>query len=210
MTSDNSLRIAIIGAGPAGIAAGHELLEQGFTDFTIFEKTSAAGGTWHLHSYPGLACDLWAHSYTFSYRPNPDWYANYVGQAEIEAYLQQCAQEFGLQEHCRFNTRIDRAVFQADKTWILTDDAGQQHSFDVVINAMGGQHTAIYPEVEGIDSFEGKQWHSTFWNHKVSLEGKRVVVVGSAAAAVQVVPEVAKAAGHLTVLQRPDGTAAHS
>lgn len=195
-------RIAIIGAGPAGIAAGRELLQKGFTDFTIFDKQDAAGGTWHLHSYPGLACDLWAHFYTFSYRPNPDWSANFVDQPEIDAYLQRCASEFGLDPHCAFNTRIDRCVFTDDKRWELTTDGGKSETFDAVICAMGGQHTAIYPEVPGRDSFNGEQWHSTHWNHEVDLAGKRVVIVGSAAAAVQIVPKVAEAAGHLTVLQR--------
>ncbi|MEM1110406.1 MAG: NAD(P)/FAD-dependent oxidoreductase [Pseudomonadota bacterium] len=202
MDSKKRLRVAVIGAGPAGIAAGHELLAQGFTDFTIFEKSDAAGGTWHLHSYPGLACDLWAHSYTFSYRPNPDWSANFVDQPEIEAYLQCCVREFGLTPHLALNTRITAAEFQPDKTWRLTSDAGEQYDVDVVINAMGGQHTAVYPDVDGLDSFEGDSWHSTFWNHEIDLTGKRVAVVGSAAAAVQIVPKVAEKAGKLTVLQR--------
>ncbi len=202
MNSRFNTRIAVIGAGPAGIAVGRELQQQGFTNFTIFEKASAAGGTWHLHSYPGLACDLWAHSYTFSYRPNPDWSANYVGQAEIEAYLQQCVDEFGLTENIAFNTEIKCAHYQPDKTWKLVDAGEKTHSFDVVINCMGGQHTAIYPQVSGIEAFQGAWWHSTHWNHAVDLSGKRVAIVGSAAAAVQIVPEVAAIAGHLTVLQR--------
>ena len=195
-------RIAIIGAGPAGIAAGRELLQQGFNNFTIYEKADAAGGTWHLHSYPGLACDLWAHSYTFSYRPNPDWSANYVGQAEIEAYLQQCAREFGLTPHFRFNCKVTRAHYQPDGTWTLWDETGARYTADVIINCMGGQHTPVYPDVPGMDTFAGEQWHSTLWNHDVELAGKRVAIVGSAAAAVQIVPKVAEQAGQLTVLQR--------
>lgn len=202
MSQSQQLRVAVIGAGPAGIAAGRELLQQGFTDFTIFEKTDAPGGTWHVHSYPGLACDLWAHFYTFTCRPNPDWSANFVDQPEIEAYLQRCATEFGLAPHFAFNTRIDRAALTKTKQWELVTESGETHVFDVVINAMGGQHTAIYPEVEGIDSFTGEHWHSTYWNHDIDLQGKRVAVIGSAAAAVQIVPKVATQAQHLTVLQR--------
>lgn len=202
MVQASSLRVAIIGAGPAGIAAGHELIAQGYQNFTIFEKAGAAGGTWHLHNYPGLECDLWAHSYTFSYRPNPDWSANYAGHAEIEAYLQRCATEFGLDPHFRFNTRVDRAELQADNSWLLSFDNGETQAFDVIINAMGNQHTPIYPDVPGRDSFTGEQWHSTHWNHDVDLAGKRIVVVGSAAAAVQIVPKIAPAAAQLTVLQR--------
>ena len=85
-SAKKDFNIAIIGAGPAGIGAGHELLQQGFTDFTIFDALDAPGGTWRLHSYPGLACDVWAHSYSFSYAPNPDWSANFVGYASEGAH----------------------------------------------------------------------------------------------------------------------------
>ncbi|MEH6586107.1 MAG: NAD(P)/FAD-dependent oxidoreductase [Halioglobus sp.] len=197
-----SFKIAIIGAGPAGIGAGHELLEQGFNDFTIFDVLDAPGGTWHLHSYPGLACDVWAHSYSFSYAPNPDWSANFVQAAEIQAYLARCATEFGLDPHIQLNTRITRARFQKDGTWLLETDQGASHDFDIVINAMGNQHTPLYPDVPGMDSFSGDSWHATRWDNSVDLTGKRVLIVGSAASAVQIVPEVAKIAGHLTVLQR--------
>ncbi|MEM9255323.1 MAG: NAD(P)/FAD-dependent oxidoreductase [Pseudomonadota bacterium] len=202
MTEKPKLRVAIIGAGPAGIAAGRELLQQGFSDFTIFDALDAPGGTWHLHSYPGLACDVWAHSYSFSYAPNPNWSANFVTQPEIQAYLARCATEFGLDPHLTLNTRIKSAAYQQDGTWELQTSAGDRHEFDVVINAMGNQHTPLYPDVPGMDSFLGDSWHGTRWNHDVDLTGKRVVVVGSAASAVQIIPEIAPKVGHLTVLQR--------
>ena len=196
------LRIAVIGAGPAGLATGHELLAQGFTSFTLYEATDAVGGTWHIHTYPGLACDVWAHSYTFSYRPNPDWTHSFVEQPEIEAYLQQCAKEFGLEPHVRLNTRIAKMAYREDGTWQLESTAGERFEADVVINAMGNQHTPLYPDVPGRDDFRGESFHGTRWNHDVPLEGRRIAIVGSAASAVQIVPEVAKLAGHLTVLQR--------
>lgn len=202
MTASSSLRIAIIGAGPVGLAAGRELLQNGIRNFTIFEKAAKAGGTWHLHSYPGLACDVWAHSYTFSYAPNPSWSANFVNQPEIEAYLQRCAQDFGLEPYFRFNTRITAAHYQPPGEWLLSSEDGTEEAFDVVINAMGIQHTPTYPDLAGMDSFQGESWHSTHWNHDVDLRGKRVAVVGSAAAAVQIVPEIAKQVAQLYVLQR--------
>jgi cyclohexanone monooxygenase len=202
MTGHESLRIGVIGAGPAGLAAGHELLAQGFTNFTIFEATDAVGGTWHIHTYPGLACDVWAHSYTFSYRPNPDWTASFVEQPEIEAYLQRCADEFGLTPKIRLNARIASARYRDDGTWLLSTEDGNDFECDVIINAMGNQHTPLYPNVPGQDLFEGDSFHGTRWDHDVKLDGRRVVIVGSAASAVQIVPEVAKVAGHLTVLQR--------
>jgi len=202
MASQRPVSIGIIGAGPAGIAAGHELLKQGFTDFTLYEALDAPGGTWHLHTYPGLACDVWAHSYSFSYAPNPDWTASFVEQPEIQAYLADCATRFGLDPHMRFNTRIQRARYLAEGGWLLATEAGEEFRCDVLINAMGNQHTPLYPDVPGMDSFQGDAWHATRWNHAVDLKGKKVVVVGSAASAVQIVPEVASQAAHLTVLQR--------
>lgn len=202
MPDSTATRIAIIGAGPLGIAAGHELLKQGITDFVIFEREAKAGGTWHIHSYPGLACDVWAHSYTFSYAPNPSWSANYVNQPEIEAYLQRCVAEFGLEPYIRYNTKITSARYQNDGNWLLTTADGKQQTVNVIINAMGNQHTPIMPKVDSIERFKGASWHSTHWNHQVDLTGKRVAIVGSAAAAVQIVPEVAAKAGHLYVLQR--------
>ena len=202
MKQKDELRIAIIGAGPSGIGAGHELLEQGFTQFTIFDALDAPGGTWQLHTYPGLACDVWAHSYTFTYAPNPNWSASFVGQPEIQAYLERCATEFGLNPHLKLNTRIESAQYLENGAWTLATEAGESFEFDVVINAMGNQHTPLYPDVEGLDSFEGDSFHGTRWNHDVDLKGKRIAIVGSAASAVQIVPEVAEEAGHLTVLQR--------
>ncbi|MEH6605024.1 MAG: NAD(P)/FAD-dependent oxidoreductase [Pseudomonadales bacterium] len=202
MKENSALSVAIIGAGPAGIAAGHELLAQGFKDFTIFEKESAAGGTWHMHSYPGLACDVWAHAYTFSYAPNPNFTENFVGFAEIAAYLQRCATEFGLDPHIKLNTRILSAKWQPEGHWLIQTDDGKENTFDVIINAMGNQHTPVIPQLEAMESFTGHSWHSTEWNHDIDLSGKNIVVVGSAAAAVQVVPELAKVAKQLTVLQR--------
>lgn len=196
-------RIGILGAGPAGIACGHELLEQGFTNFTILEALDGPGGTWRVQSYPGLACDVWAHSYSFSYAPNPDWSANFVERDEIQAYLVRCWKDFGLEPHTRLKTTIESARWQAGAArWLVRSVSGETFEFDVLVSAMGNQHTPLYPDVKGRDRFEGDSWHAARWNHDVDLRGKRVAVVGSAASAVQVVPEIAGKAGHLTVLQR--------
>jgi cyclohexanone monooxygenase len=201
MPSSKTMNIAIIGAGPSGLAVGRELLQQGIDTFTIFEKEPAAGGTWQIHSYPGLACDVWAHSYTFSYLPNPNWSASFVPQKEIKEYLQDCVGKLRLLPHMRYNTRINRAVFD-NKHWQLEFENDRPEQFDIVINAMGNQHTAAYPKLNGRDKFNGHSWHSTDWNHDVDLSGRKVIVVGSAAAAVQIVPELAKVVDQLFVLQR--------
>ena len=128
--------------------------------------------------------------------------ANFVGCAEIEAYLQRCAGEFGLDPHITLNTRILSAHYQPSGQWLLHTDTGESELFDVVINAMGNQHTAVFPNLENMDRFTGQSWHSTEWRHDVDVTGKRVVIVGSAASAVQIVPELAPVVKHLTILQR--------
>ena len=154
MPLNHQLRVAVIGAGPAGIAAGRELLQKGFNEFTIFDALDAPGGTWRLHTYPGLACDVWAHSYTFSYAPNPDWTASFVDQPEIQAYLARCATRFGLDPHLKLNTRIKSARYQPGGSWQMETSTGEQFQFDVVINAMGNQHTPLFPDVEGMELFQ--------------------------------------------------------
>ena len=161
--------------------------------------------------------------------PTPDWPATFgrtrtpfpmrrtrtgppasAEQPEIEAYLQRCATEFGLDPHIKLNTRIRSAHFTpagegdsaSTPVWTLESDQGERFEFDAVINAMGNQHTPLYPSAEGLETFEGPSWHATEWNHDVDLAGKRVAIIGSAASAVQIVPELAKVASHLTVLQR--------
>lgn len=198
----NQPRIGIIGAGPSGIACGHELLEQGFINFTLLEALNAPGGTWQVQSYPGLACDVWAHSYSFSYAPNPDWSANFVERAEIQAYLEKCWADFGLKPHTRFGIVVESARWADDSHWTVRTQAGETMQFDVLVNAMGNQHTPLYPNVPGRDGFRGQSWHAARWNHDVDLTGKRIAVVGSAASAVQVVPEIAGVASQMTVLQR--------
>ena len=195
-------KIAVIGAGPLGIALGRELLQHGFTGFTVFEKERAAGGTWHIQNYPGLACDVWAHSYSYSYAPNPNWSSIFVRQPEIEAYIQKCASDFGVEPHLRVNTAVESATLQDDHRWKLTLSDGSSEVFDIVINAMGNQYTPVFPPIKGMDRFKGDSWHSARYNHDVDLKGKRVTLIGSAAAAVQIVPEIAPVVGHLTILQR--------
>lgn len=160
-----------------------------------------------MHSYPGLACDVWAHSYTFSFAPNPNWSATFVNQPEIEAYLQSCVKSFGLEPHVRYNTRITQAILQEDSgdhqgQWKISTQDGETFYFDAVINAMGNQHTPIFPNIEGLERFAGPSWHSTEWNHDIDLRGKNVAIIGSAASAVQIVPQLADIVDTLYVLQR--------
>jgi cyclohexanone monooxygenase len=196
-------RIAIIGAGPGGISSAYYLRQAGYEDFTIFERDGDVGGTWQRNRYPGLACDVWSHVYCFTFALNPAWSRSYAAQPEILAYLRTTVTDLGLWPHIRLNTGIASAAWDdGTGTWRLTTDAGEQVEADALISGQGMFGALKYPDIEGRDSFRGTAVHTGAWDESVDVVGKRVAVIGSAASAVQSVPEIAKVAGRLHVFQR--------
>jgi cation diffusion facilitator CzcD-associated flavoprotein CzcO len=196
-------RIVVIGAGPGGISSGYYLRKAGFTNFTIFERAGEVGGTWQRNRYPGLACDVWSHAYCFTFALNPSWSRSYAAQPEILEYMRKTVSDLDLWPHIRLNTGVASAVWDdASATWIVTTDAGERVEADVVISGQGMFGELKYPDIDGRDSFAGVAMHTGAWDQSVDLTGKRVAVIGSAASAVQCIPEIAKIAGRLTVFQR--------
>ncbi len=196
-------RIAVIGAGPGGISAGYYLRTAGHTNFTIFERDGDVGGTWQRNRYPGLACDVWSHVYSFTFSLNPSWSRSYAAQPEILAYMRRTVTDLDLWPHIRLNTGIASAAWDDDTaTWTLTTDAGERVVADVVISGQGMFGELKYPAIDGRESFEGVAMHTGAWDESVDLDGKRVAVIGSAASGVQSIPELAKVAGRLHVFQR--------
>lgn len=196
-------RIAVIGAGPAGISSGYYLRQAGYTNFTIFERDGDVGGTWQRNRYPGLACDVWSHVYSFTFSLNPGWTRSYAAQPEILEYMRKTVTDLDLWPHIRLNTGIASAVWdESTSTWQLTTDAGESVVADVLISGQGMFGELKLPAIEGRESFAGIAMHTGAWDDSVSLAGRRVAVIGSAASGVQSIPEIAKAAGHLTVFQR--------
>jgi cyclohexanone monooxygenase len=196
-------RIGIIGAGPGGIGAAVELRAAGFTDVSIFEQASGVGGTWWHNRYPGLTCDIKSQLYSFSFAPKADWSRPYSPRDEIQAYMDAVVDEQGLRDHIRFDTRIVRARWHdAHAQWMLTADSGDEFAFDVVVASLGMFNEVNWPEIDGLASFAGTTFHSARWDVDHDLTGERVGVIGSAASAVQFIPEIAEDAGHLTVFQR--------
>ncbi len=197
--------VAILGAGISGVAMGMQLRRAGIDDFTIYEKNPDVGGTWLRNAWPGLHCDVPSHLYCYSFEPNPDWSMVYAGQAEIQAYIRACAEKYGLLDHVRFETTVDRARFdETDGTWVVetADSRRSQHVHRVLIGATGGLAEPNLPRIEGYDTFQGAWWHSGSWRSDVDLTDKRVAVVGSAASAVTVVPTVADRAADVFVFSR--------
>jgi cyclohexanone monooxygenase len=196
-------RIVIIGAGPGAIISGHRLTEAGFTDFVMLEKQNRVGGTWARNRYPGLACDVVSRAYQFSFALKSDWAAPYAYQPEILEYMERCVDDLGLRPHVRLETAVRGARWDdATATWTVSTEAGEELTADVLIASPGMFGAAVWPDIEGRESFAGTSVHTSDWPDDLDLTGKRVAVIGSAASAVQLLPEVAKLASRLHLFQR--------
>ena len=197
------MRAIIIGAGPGGICAGYRLLQAGFSDFTILEKAGGIGGTWWNNSYPGCRCDVPSHFYSFSFAPKADWSEPYATQGEIQVYLEDCATRFGLLPHIRLNCAVTAAAWDdAAGLWRVETSTGEALEAEVLIGAPGLFNEPAMPDIPGLGDFSGPVLHTARWDHAVPLAGQRIAMIGSAASAVQVAPELAKVAEHLTIYQR--------
>jgi cation diffusion facilitator CzcD-associated flavoprotein CzcO len=194
--------VAVIGGGPGGIAMGVKLAEDGY-DFTIFEGADGFGGTWRKNTYPGAACDVPSHFYSFSFALNPRWSKTYANQPEILAYLERVASECGLDDHLIANTRVTSLEWSdADRRWSIRTERGATVQFDVVVSAVGMLDVPNVPDIPCVDRFRGRAFHSSEWDHSKSIAGERVASIGTGASAIQYVPEIAAEAEHLTVFQR--------
>jgi cation diffusion facilitator CzcD-associated flavoprotein CzcO len=195
------LDAVVVGAGFSGLATGIGLRRAGFRRFVILEQADGVGGTWRANTYPGAACDVPSHLYSFSFEPNPRWSRAYGTQPEILAYLEHVATKYGLREHLRFGAQVTSARFdEASGTWEVT--AGETYRARALVLGNGALHVPAYPAIDGLDRFDGPCFHTARWDHRVDLRGKRVAVIGTGASAAQVVPEIAPAVSQLHVFQR--------
>ncbi len=194
--------VAIIGAGAGGIAMGVALKRAGY-DFTIYEKSDGVGGTWRYNTYPGAACDVPSHLYSFSFELNPWWSRTYATQPEILAYLERCTDQYGLRPHLRTGVAVTEARWDdAERQWRLVDAEGEEHRADVVVSGLGMLNIPVVPDIPGIERFRGRAFHSSRWDHGKSLAGERVASIGTGASAIQYVPAIVPQVEHLTVFQR--------
>jgi cation diffusion facilitator CzcD-associated flavoprotein CzcO len=198
----NSTSIVIIGAGPGGLCMAAKLLESGFDDLVILEQADGVGGTWRHNTYPGAACDVPSHLYSFSFAPKVDWSRAYATQPEILEYFERFADDFGLMPYVRFGTRAHGARWHEETArWHVATSAGDIDAA-VLVGAVGMFGDLNWPDVPGLDSFQGTLFHSARWNHDHDLTGERVAVIGTAASAVQFLPVIAPQTGALHVFQR--------
>jgi cation diffusion facilitator CzcD-associated flavoprotein CzcO len=188
--SGSDFRVAVIGAGMAGILSGIKLREAGYKNVVIYEKADRIGGTWRENTYPGLTCDVPSHHYTYNFERNPDWSRHLPPGAEIQAYFERTTSKYQIEQLIRFNTAVDRADFH-DGLWHLTLGDGSTDTANVVIAATGVLHHPSIPTIPGMKDFEGSLFHSARWDHSVPLEGKRVGVIGMGSTGVQIISDLA-------------------
>ena len=196
-------QIIVVGTGFSGLGMGIALKKAGINDFAILEKADDVGGTWRDNHYPGCACDVQSHLYSFSFEPNPNWSRMYAPQPEIKKYLQHCARKYGLLSHIQFGQAVKQAVYEEEhKLWRIETAAGKTLTARVVVSGMGGLSTPAYPNIKGLNKFKGVKFHSQDWQHDYDLAGKRVAVIGTGASAIQFVPQIVPKVAHLDLYQR--------
>lgn len=200
-TALRPLRFVILGAGMSGILAAIKLRRAGHTDITIYEKSDRLGGTWRENTYPGIACDVPAHLYTYSFEPNPGWSRMLAPGPEIQQYFERTADRYGVRPLIRFGEEITSCIHE-DGRWKLESARGTRDVADVVIAATGVLHHPRIPKFPGVESFEGAFFHSARWNHDVPLDGKRVGVIGTGSTAIQITTALTRRVAKYCLFQR--------
>ncbi len=199
----NQPSILIIGAGFGGLGMAIKLKMAGIDTFTVLEKGHSVGGTWRDNTYPGAACDVQSHFYSYSFEPKHDWSRKFGLQKEILGYMEHCVQKYALADHIRLNCPVREARFDEDRNvWTVVLEGGEVLTANVVITATGQLNRPAWPSIPGLDRFAGKVFHSARWDHSFDYADKRVAVIGTGASAIQFVPELAKTASSLSLFQR--------
>lgn len=202
-TAFRTVEMAIVGAGFGGLGMAIRQLQQGNKDFVIIEKGADVGGTWHENHYPGAACDVQSHMYSFSFAPKTDWTQRYAGWQEIHQYIKDVTDDYGLRSHILFNSEVTAAQFDEETAyWDLSLADGSMIKAKFFVLASGPLHVPQIPKVKGIENFKGKVFHSAQWAHDYDLTGKTVASIGTGGSAVQYLPEIAKQVKQLDVYQR--------
>ena len=201
--SEQHADVIIVGAGFGGIGAAIQLKRLGYENFVLLDRQPDLGGTWYVNHYPGLACDVPTTTYSYFFEPNPNWSRLFSTGAEIKQYADDVADKYDVRRHIRFDTRVEGARWDADaQLWRVALADGQTLSARYLITATGFLSQPHTPEIPGIDSFAGTIIHTTDWDDAFDPAGKRIGLIGTGATAVQLIPELAKRAGDLTVYQR--------
>jgi cation diffusion facilitator CzcD-associated flavoprotein CzcO len=198
-------RVVVVGLGFGGIATGVKLKQAGVSTFTIYESSSGIGGTWWHNTYPGAEVDVWSHLYSFSFKPH-HWTRTHARQPELQKYLEETADEFGLRDHIRLGVTVTSATWDENRhDWRIVLDDGTVDECHVLVSAVGFLNVPRFPSWPGLESFDGPKFHTARWEHAQDLTGKVVAVVGTGSSATQVVPAIQPIVEQLYVFQREPG-----
>jgi cation diffusion facilitator CzcD-associated flavoprotein CzcO len=196
-------QVVIVGAGFAGLGMAMSLKRAGIHDFVVLERAEEVGGTWRENHYPGAACDVESHLYSYSFEPSPRWTRSFAPQREILEYLIRCSDKYGIRPHIRFGAAVVAARFdEGASAWEIRTADGTRQRARVLVSATGALNRPSLPDIPGLGAFRGKTFHTARWDHSFSLERKRVAVVGTGASAIQIVPSIASRVARLHVFQR--------
>jgi cyclohexanone monooxygenase len=196
------ISVIIVGSGFAGLGAAIRLSKAGRDDYLVIERGSEVGGTWRDNTYPGAACDVPSHLYSYSFELNPTWSRSFSPQREIQDYLRRVAAKYDVGRKHLFDTEVTLARWDARTNRWLVDTSNGNFSADVLVGAVGALCEPSLPAIKGIEKFRGEVFHSARWNHDAELTGKRVALIGTGASAIQIGPEIAKDVARLDVYQR--------
>jgi cation diffusion facilitator CzcD-associated flavoprotein CzcO len=196
-------QIVIIGAGFGGIGMAIRLKQSGINDFIILERDPKIGGTWRDNTYPGAACDVSSHLYSFSFEPNPGWSRMFSPHNEIQDYMYHCYNKYNLAPFTHLGENVDSMAFDDEQAlWIVHTASGKQYHAQFLVNAMGPLNRAVTPDIKGLENFKGTTFHSSYWNHAYDLTNKKVAVIGTGASAIQIVPNIVNEVKELHLFQR--------
>src|ERR1017187_5662037 len=171
--------VVIVGSGYSGVCIAIKLKEAGINNFIILEKEDELGGTWYINTYPGAACDVQSHLYSFSFEPY-DWSRTFPQQKELDDYIKYCISKYKLEPHAKVNTTVTSAVFnEQEGLWLVTTNNNEQYKTKFLVTGAGALNDPAYPEIKGMETFEGAQFHSSIWNHKFNFKDKNIAVIRS-------------------------------
>lgn len=194
--------VVVIGAGMTGILAVIKLKKAGITDIIVLEKKENLGGTWRENTYPGVACDVPSHMYTYEFEPNPDWSSFFAHGGEIQQYFEKVAEKYQVYPYIRFNEAVTEAHYE-DGSWQLTSPKGNHYQADFVICATGILHHPAFPDIPGLETFEGNMFHTASWDHSVPMDSsQKVGIIGTGSTAAQAIPEMVDTGAKVKVFQR--------
>lgn len=201
-TADRNVRVAVIGTGFSGLGMAIRLRQEGIEDFLVFERADEVGGTWRDNSYPGCACDVMSLLYSFSFAQNPNWKTTFGKRTELFDYLRDCADRFLVRPHIRFGHELLAARWdEIGRRWRIETNQGE-YTAQILVTGTGYLSDPVIPALPGLETFQGKMFHSASWDHSHELFGRRVAVVGTGASAIQFVPQIQPEVGHLDLYQR--------